>query len=452
MRNIIISIGKRIDSDNSYTFSPFPNETYNPNSPYEFVEALLNYSLVDSNITSMLILSVNQLIGTDNILRTGQPIIIMENGQTVFQGVLLACKYKVMPIGGDDQGGVYLIATLAPSLYQLTITPMVFNSDQAQQISSILNTDINSILAGGIAQDIDTNTLLDYMISNTDYSNIFNRTINFSDLGTQVFVMAQSGQSRDSILRQSINYYNCVLYQDESGQININQLSANYGNNAPFTLDLQNGAESISSDISILHPIVPMLQYEYTDNAYSTPAMVSTYAILNANIAIAADVTDLLITYAPNSQFFPRLQQLQQGGWFTGIIDNIQINQNIVQDPTTASALNQYAAAPDQYMNSIIGNGAKNPTIGAYQALLTGKELGNALTGYASLSGTISLDDKNLVNIDMQMILGTIVQINNCDLKSGIIATCSRSYSALGSYLSFNIAPLGSLTGYWAES
>lgn len=78
--------------------------------------------------------------------------------------------------------------------------------------------------------------------------------------------------------------------------------------------------------------------------------------------------------------------------------------------------------------------------------------MGNALTGYASLSGTISLDDKSLAKVDMQTVLGKIVQINNCDLQSGIIATCSRSYSAQGSYLNFNIAPLGSLTGYWKSA
>lgn len=300
MRNINITIDKRVPTDNSYTFNPTPNTAYNPDSPYELVELLLNYSLVDSNVTSTMILSINELIGSNNILRTGQPVTITDNGQIVFEGVLLSCQYRVMPIGQDGQGGVYLIATLAPSLYQLTITPMIFNSEQATQVANALGINIQGVIAGGVAQETATATFLNYMISNTDYSNIFQKTISFTDLGSQVFVMAQAGQSRDSVLRQSINFYNCVLYQDESGQININQLSASNDNAAPFVLDLQNGSVALDANISTVRPIVPMMQYSYTDNAYSTPAMVSTYAILNANIAIGGKVSDLLVTYAPN--------------------------------------------------------------------------------------------------------------------------------------------------------
>lgn len=445
MRNIAINIQQRVSSDNAYNFSPTPSSTYNSNSPYEFLGMILNYSIVDSNVISTLELSLNQPVDPSNVLRSGQPIQIYDNGNIIFEGVLLACKYEVSPIEQNGQGNNLLIATLAPSIYQLTLIPMIFNNVQAQQIANLLNINTNALLIGGIAQDTATNALLNYMISNTDYSLIFNKSISFTDLGDQLFVMAQTNQSRDSVLRQSINFYNCVLFQDETGQININQLSAS--NSVDFTLDLQNNANA-DPNLQTLQPIIPMLSYEYNDNAYSTPAMVSNYAILNSNLSIAANVNELLVSYGPNPDFYPRLKQLQQTGWFTGIIGNTQINQNIVNDPTAAKALNQYAQNPDQYMISLINNTAKNPTIGAYQALLTGKQLANALTGYSSLTGTISLDDPALANI-APTIVGKVVQINNCDMQSGIIATCSRIYSGNGSYLNFNIAPLGSITGYW---
>ncbi len=451
MRQINIFIDQRIGvpTDNIYVY----NNTFYTTDIYQFISMRLNYSILNSDTLSTLILSMNQPQSDDNVLRSGQPITVTDNGMIVFQGVLLTIKYNLLEMSENSQGGLFAVITLAPSIYQLTITPVVFDSTQSSQIQQLTGVNINSILTANVTQSISTSSLLSYIISNTDYSNYFGKTISSQDLASNVYLMTSSEQMRDKTLRQSIDYYNCVLYQQEDGTIIIRQLDSSI--EAPFDLDLSNQYDGLTAVTSITIngtlPVVPLLTYEYLDNAYNTPAVISNYAMLPPNLANSAMASSCILTYAPNPKFFPRLKQLQLGGWFTGQLGVTQINNNILSDPTTATALNTFFKEPDQYMIVTKASGVSDQSTAAYQALLTAKQTGNAIANYANLIGKVSLDDRNIPT-NLGNIIGSIIQIQNCDLNSGIISNATRSYSSVGSYLEMEIAPLGSFTGYWKNS
>jgi hypothetical protein len=451
MRRILISIYPRPNAinkngapDNSYMYNS--QDIVNPNSTYEFNSMMLNYSLQSSAVTSTLILGMNEPQSLSNVLRSGQPVEIIDNGDIVFQGVILAPRYKLLPMSEDSRGGLYVFITLAPSIYQLTSTPMIFDANQAKQVSELTGINVQNLLAGEVAQNATSASFINYMISNTDYKSFFGHEINVYDLSSNVFVMADAGQSRDSVLRSSIDFNNVVLYQSENGIIYIRQLDSTIA--APFNLDLSN--QFNDSDINTTTPTVPLLDYEYFENAASTPSVVSNYNMLPPNLGIANSVAANILSYMPNPEFFPRVSQLAKTGWFVGEIGQTQINNNIITDPTVAKVISGYDAQIDKYMIRSPQIGAANQSTVSYQTLLTGKQLGQALVNYAILEGTISLDDRNIsIQQNMGSVLGTIIKMQNCDMESGIIATCSRNYSSSGSYLTFSIAPLGSITGYW---
>lgn len=451
MRRILISIYARPGAvdlngnpDNMYRFNS--EDKINPDSVYEFLAMDLNYSMQSSSVTSMLVLSMSEPQDLTNVFRSGQPIQISDNGDVVFQGIILQPKYKLIRMTENSQGGLYAFLTLVPSIYQLTSNPMVFDSTQAGQISQLTGIDVGSILAGGVAQNVSSDVFIDYMITNTDYTSFFDNDINVSDISDTVFVMAEAGQSRDSVLRSSLDFNNVVIYQAENGIINIRQLDSTIP--SPFNVDLTN--QFNDSEVNSVTPTVPVLDYEYTENAASTPSVVSNYNMLSANLGIANNVSANILTYKPNPEFYPRVQQLAKTGWFVGEIGQTQINDNIITDPTVAKVISGYEARIDKYMIKSPQIGAANDSTVAYQSLLTGKQMGQSLINYSMYEGTISLDDQNIsIQQNMGSVLGTIIKIQNCDMQSGIIATCSRSYSTAGSYLTFIAVPLGSITGYW---
>lgn len=451
MRRILISVYPRPNAvdlqgnpDNSYVFNS--QDRINPDSSYQFFSMVLNYSIQSSSVTSMLVLTMNEPPDLTNVLRSGQPVEIVDNGDTVFQGVILSARYKLLPIGEGSQGQMALLITLAPSIYQLVNTPMIFDANQAQQVANLTGINVQNILAGGIAQNVSSDSLINYMISNTDYNSFFGNNINVEDLSTNVFVMAEAGQTRDSVLRASIDFNNVVLFQAENGLINIRQLDSTIP--APFNVDLTNQFNDTDSNNDT--PTVSMLNYDYIENAASTPSIVSNYNMISPNLAVSNNASANILSYKPNPNFYPRVAQLATTGWFVGEIGQTQINDNVVTDPTVAKILSGYQTMVDQYMIGSPQFGAANSSTTAYQALLTGKQLGQALINYSILEGTISLDDQNIsIQQNMGSVLGTIIKIQNCEMQSGVIATCSREYSAMGSYLSFNALPLGSITGYW---
>jgi len=453
MRDIQISIYKRVgvDSDNEFAYVSSNDLNGDGNDLanfYAFTSLTLNYSILTSSVTSTLVMSMSKPLNSWNALRSGQYIQIWDNSNTIFQGVLLSCQYQLMPTD-NGSGGLFFIATLAPSIYQLTLAPLIFNAKQAEQLKQVTGVDVAAILAGQVAQKINATTLLDYVVKNTDYGSFFNQTILSNDLPEDVFIMATSGQVKDTMLRQSIDYANCVMYQQETGEIVIRQLDVSL--EAPIELDLDNDFTNFNYTNDQAKKIVPVLLYQYTDNAYSTPCVVSNYAMLTPDLANIAKTDTLVITSAPSSEYYPRLEQLQRSGWFTGQIGQTEINNNVVSDPTTAKVFDEYNKNYKAYQKQATTNNAKSPLITAYQSLLTAKELASSIVNYATLSATISLDNKNIPD-DINTLLGSIITIQNCDLDCGVVATIAREYSLMGSYMTMNIAPMGSYTGFWKNT
>lgn len=450
MRNIIITIYPLPNtSDITYVFSSESNYT---EQVYALSSLILNYSILSSAIESELILSMNQTPKSTNQFRSGQLVEIVDNGYVVFQGSILKVMNKLLPVNDGGQGGWYTLLTIVPSIYQLYVSPVIFDKAQAEQINDLTGLNVVAILAAQVTQKINTQLLLDYMISNTFYNIKWNKTIESNNLPNEVFLMSDLGSSRDSVLRSSIDAYNTVLYQQEDGNIIIRQLSTNEAYNAPFNIDLDNKS-AIASTISNAQdvPFIPLLTCDYIDNTSLIPSVVSNYAMLSPNLSSASGSSWNVLSYKPNPVFFPRVSQLAQAGWFVGAIGNTSIGTNIISDPTTSAVFKKYSSSRDQYMIVSKSSNVKDPSTAAYQALLTAKQLGIALMNYYTINALISLDDQYIdQESDMVNIIGKIIQIQNCDMQAGVIANCSRIYNAQGSYLNFSILPLGSITGYWS--
>lgn len=446
IRNLIIYIDARPgQDDNTFFFSQ--GSSASDQSVYAFQSLQLNYSIITSQVTSSIVIGFNQPLSPDNVFRSGQPITVTDNGETVFQGTLLTPIYTENPIDEQGQGGLFMNAVLAPSIYDLVLLPAIFDATQASQINQLTGLNVASLFIGNVTQSIPTQQMLEYMITNTRYSNYFSQTINANDLDENIYIMSNASDKRDAVIRKSIDYYNCIFYQQESGIITIRQLDASV--ECPFDVDLSNASIGGGDENNVT--IAPLLTYTYVDNAYSTPAVVSNYAILSPEQAIPGNTTTVL-SYSPSPDFFPAIAQLQQGGWFVGENGITQLNENILNNPTTAQVLQNFSIYKDQYMVSTQATGVKSQFYAAYQALLTAKQLAKDLANYSNLTGVISLDDKNLAKSDLGSVLGTILQIQSCDMQSGLIATVSRTYGLDGSYLAFSAVPLGSYTGYWKNS
>jgi hypothetical protein len=256
--------------------------------------------------------------------------------------------------------------------------------------------------------------------------------------------MTSPGDSRDTMLRTSIDFYNCVMFQKENGIIQIRQLDTSII--APFAVDLQN--EYLPPNQLPSQVIVPMLKWNFYDSAYETPCVMSNYALVPPQLSITQSVDTSLISYTPNSRYYPRLDALKNSGWFVGAIGQTQINQNIIQNPTATTALAGFQASIDLYMKKSSGTGYQNDFLSSYQALLTAKQLAIEITKYSGLIGQVSLDDPNMPD-SIGDFIGTILNIQNCDMQQGVVSKSTRRYSVNGSYLDFDVAPLGSFTGYW---
>ena len=453
MRNITINIYPRTNTGNNYfnfgtlqsglipvgslEYTTTGNDVSNI---YAFNSMKINYSLFSSDITSVLTLTMNVPETPSNILRSGQPIIITDNGSTIFEGVVLTPNYNVLKVNKDSRSNVVVTLILAPSILQLTKLPMLFDVEQKNQIDGLLGIDTAIILAANVTQQVGTEDLLNYMVSNTDLQDFFNKAITYSGLPDEIYLMAQAGQVRDSVLRISIDFTNTVFYQQEDGECIIRQLDATI--KTPFIIDPTNSTQFD------LFPAI--LEHTYIDGAANTLAVVSNYNILSPGVGISTNANANYLSYAPNPEFYPRVQELQNTGWFSGSIEHTPINNNIVNNPSLAPFLNGLQTTPNQYMVSSDQYGASQNFIAAYQALITAKMMGAALVNYQNLMCTISLDDPYLTT-DTSLILGTCVDIINSDMKAGLIATYSRDYSLAGSFITLNLVPLGSCTGYWVN-
>lgn len=450
MRDISISVYKRPNTDDNEFVFLTNNKLTNPNQEeqvYQFLSLQINRSVQTSNLSGSIIFGMNRPLNRKNVIRSGQLIQISDSGNIKFQGVLFI-SYESLPISSQGgSAGMYMIGTLMPNIYYLTLAPMIFNSDQAKQISDMLKVDVPSFLVGNDAQKVKTDDLLNYIVTNTDYSNFFNKKIKNYDLPDSVYLMASADMKKDSVLRASIDFTNCVMYQQEDGTIVIRQLDANV--KCPFSLDVSNQAFGSFNQGTSSQNSVSMLNFKYNDNSAITPAIVSNYCMVSSEISISNDVESLIVSYTPNKKFYPRIDQLLKSGWFVAQMSNTQLNTNIISDPTLKEVIEGYRSNQDQYINSSNPIGVNQEFYTAYQEMITAKQLGQALTGYASIKCTISLDDPNYPTDNANNILGSCVEIQNCDMEKGLIAVTCERYGASGSYIDLNIVPLGSITGYW---
>lgn len=449
MRSISISIFARAGTkDNHYNFSSLNtlSNLKGLDNVYQFYSCDINYSLQTSSVLSQLVLSMSDTVKPSNILRSGQNIEITDNNNIIFQGIILSITYSVSP-STNQSGGSFAFLTLAPSIYQLALLPMIFDNAQRTQIQSLLNIDIASFLVANNTQLVDTQKFINYLATNTDIVNIFNHKITISDLPKQVYIMAQAGQSRDSVLRSSIDYTNTVFYQQENGAPIIRQLTDKIV--APFTLLLNAGDAVVEGYLTgTVYPSV--LSYEYTDNALTVPSVVNNYAIIPPNTSIASNTPlNNFVSFKPNPKYYPRVEQLQKAGWFSGQLQHSPINQNIISDTSLFAILQNYQVQTDQYMLSLSDKNTLDKKLLAYQTLIAGKTMGQSLVSYSNLECRLSLDDRVFDGVNMQFLLGKIVNITNSDMQSGLIATYSRHYSIQGSYISLCLVPIGSITGYW---
>lgn len=447
MRNIQILIQPRVDNDYSYYFNS--NDEFSSDSIYSFINMKLNYSLQTSNILSDLTLSMNEPLNSTNQIKSGQNIIVNDNGKTIFQGIVLSIRYKMLPVS-QNGGGNFAFLILAPSIYQLCMLPMVYSEEQKQQINNLLKINVEILLIAGITQKVKTQDLFNYVISNTDITNIFNHTININDLPNEVYILSEAGQNRDAVIRSSLDYTNTVFYQQEDGQIIIRQLSTENIYQATFGIALNlKDRELLNLTEDIQYPTI--LSYDFVDNALVTPTLINSYCILPTNLSVA--VNNNFVSVMPNSEYYPRVHELLNNGWYSARLTYASINDNIIKDTGFSAILNNYKTNSSKYLINSNTTNALNESYNAFQTLLINKEMAQGLINYNLLEVIMSLDDEVFDNMDTSSLLGKIVNINNSSInntmKSGIITTYSRDYSLNGSFINLSIAPEGSITGYW---
>ena len=451
--SIYIAAGK-------YGYRPveiLPNGETN-NSPYAMLSAQFDHSLVQSNLLSKVTLICSQPYSKTIGFQGGQPVRVWDNEEVVFDGVI------VRPIYYIKNQMQYCDLVLGTYTYQLTKMPLFFTADMLTQLSELLGLpNLGSSVAGNVSVPVNLSVLLNAIKANTDYS-VYGKNTWITDDSSEVFIMAHTGQNRDMILRQSIDFLNEVFYQQESGEWVIATLSNK--NMAPFSIDVTNKTATTMVKSSGNQQITPSLfNIYFTDNSYDTPLYCVNYGMVPPNIVSDVGVNSFVVSVVPNLKYFPRMQQLKDSSWFVGEYDYTEINGNIVSDPAMRQAFNQKYVAENPYLNFINGgsdgqgNSKKvNTDFNAYQLLLSFKDMSRQLTNYQQFGGTFLLDDPAFYDadgnalVDLGNLLGKIVPINNCIMESGIIATTSRNYGEDGiASLSINLAPLGSITGKWAS-
>jgi hypothetical protein len=82
-----------------------------------------------------------------------------------------------------------------------------------------------------------------------------------------VFLITSTSESRDIAVRHSIDFSNCVMYQEEIGNIVIRQLDASI--EFPFDIDLQNNYPvDITSTDPTATPYASLLSFQYQEHTY----------------------------------------------------------------------------------------------------------------------------------------------------------------------------------------
>lgn len=402
---------------------------------YSFISCKLNYDINRYYVAS----TMELLTENPNVLiQSGQPIQIQQNGITIFQGIVLTARY-------DLQGNAErVLLQLIPSCCQLSLTNFVSDSVMADQIQKLTGVNISTILLTGLNQEISTKKLLDAMLTNTVYQNQFNhQSIIANDLPSNLRLVTGVEDSKEIVLRKSLAWFNVVTYQKENGEIVIRQLDSKL--RCPFSINYTNKA--INAYISPNNPCLAILEREYVDNALSFSTL-SSYSILDKNLAVGAKVNNNVLTVVPEYKYFDRVKTLQDNGWNINKQIQIPVDPSFLKDPMYTDALKGMQSSPNQYYKASGGSATAKEFYNAYQRQLTQQVMSAQMTGYWELKAKVSIDSDYYPE-DVPDLQGTIINIDNAPIKEGIIVAYSKEFSLDGSFLHMVIAPVGTITGFW---
>lgn len=423
------------DTEFEFTFNQATENTHG----HGFISCNLTYDINRFNPISTMTLLVRD---PKVYIQSGQPIEVQQNGATIYQGIVLSVKNKLTV----ENEKIYDIVELQllPSAGQLSSCNFMFDRTIRDQIQKLTGVDMSLLLITGFNAEVSTQKLLDVMIANTVYQNQFqHNSVIANDLPVNLRVVSDVTDSKEIVLRKSLQWFNTVAYQQENGKIIIRQLDSRL--QCPFSIDYMNQGASLY--LADQKPCLAVLDREYDDNALSYSTL-SSYSILQANVAEAIKADNNKLTVAPNYKYFDRVKVLQDNGWIIGKIMQIPLNSSFLENPAYTEALKGMQSQPTQYFNSTGGSATAKEFYSNYQRMVTQQAMAAQMSGYWILKATVSIDDAFFPD-GVGDIQGTIINIDNAPVKQGIIASYTKEFNANSSFIHMIILPIGTITGFW---
>jgi hypothetical protein len=419
------------DTEFEFTLNQATENTHG----HGFISCNLAYDINKFNPIGTMMLLVR---GPKVYIQSGQPIEVQQNGVTIYQGIVLSATSK---LNGDND---IIHLQLIPSAGQLSLCNFMFDRTIRDQIQKLTGVDMSLLLITGFNAEISTQKLLDVMIANTVYQNQFQHNLVIAnDLPMNLRVLSDVVDSKEVVLRKSLQWFNTVAYQQESGKIIIRQLDSRL--QCPFSIDYINQGASLY--IADQKPCLAVLDREFDDNALSYSTL-SSYSILQANLEEALKANNNKLTVSPNYKYFDRVKVLQENGWIIGKIMQIPLNSSFLENPAYTEALKGMQSQPTQYFNSTGGSATAKEFYSNYQRMVTQQAMSAQMSGYWILKATVSIDDA-FFPYGVGDIQGTIINIDNAPVKQGIIASYTKEFSASSSFIHMIILPVGTITGFW---
>lgn len=419
------------DTEFEFTFNQATENTHG----HGFISCQLSYDINRFNPIGTMTLLVRD---PKVYIQSGQPIQIQQNGVTIYQGEVLSAKSK-LTIEGD-----IVQLQLMPSSGQISLCNFILDQTIRDQIQKLTGINMEVLLITGLTTTVSTQKLFSVMIANTVYKNQFQHdSVIVEDVPIELRIVSDVTDTKEIVLRKSLQWFNTVAYQQENGKIIIRQLDSRL--QCPFSIDYLNQGSNLY--LANQKPCLAVLDREFDDNALSF-STISSYSILQANLAEALKVNNNKLTVAPNYKYFPRVKVLQDNGYIISKIIQIPLNDSFLKDPAYSNALKKMQSSPTQYFNSTGGSATDKEFYSAYQRMVTQQAMAAQMSGYWILKATVSIDDAFFPD-GVGDIQGTIINIDNAPVKQGIIASYTKEFSANGSFIHMIILPVGTITGFW---
>ena len=307
------------DTEFEFTFNQATENTHG----HGFISCNLAYDINRFNPISTMTLLVRD---PKVYIQSGQPIEVQQNGVTIYQGIILSATSK---LNGDND---IVQLQLIPSAGQLSLCNFIFNPVIRDQIQKLTGINMVTLLITGINAEVSTQKLLDVMIANTVYKEQFQHdSIIANDLPSNLRIVSDIMDSKEIVLRKGLQWFNTVAYQQENGKIIIRQLDSKL--QCPFSIDYSNTQIKLNPNVvsyqdgngNVIGACLGVLDREFDDNALSYSTL-SSYSILQANVAEALKADNNKLTVAPNYKYFDRVKVLQENGWIIGKIMQIPLN------------------------------------------------------------------------------------------------------------------------------